>query len=116
MTEATEQEGAGVTAPEEVQIRRALLTVSDKTGLVDFARGLTELGIEIVSTGGSARTLTEAGIEVRSTEDFTRFPEIMAGRVKTLPPRLYAGLLAVRHDPGHQEALDEHGIEPVDLV
>ncbi|CAA9521700.1 MAG: IMP cyclohydrolase / Phosphoribosylaminoimidazolecarboxamide formyltransferase [uncultured Solirubrobacteraceae bacterium] len=104
------------TAPGEVRIGRALLSVSDKTGIVDFARGLAELGVELVSTGGTARALQEAGIAVRAVEDLTGFPEMLDGRVKTLHPRLYAGLLAVRSDPDHLEAVAEHGIEWVDLV
>jgi phosphoribosylaminoimidazolecarboxamide formyltransferase/IMP cyclohydrolase len=105
-----------VTQPGEVRIRRALLSVSDKTGLVDFARGLSELGIEIVSTGGTAKELEGAGIPVRAISDFTGFPEIMDGRVKTLHPKLYAGLLARRDEPSHMLAADEHAIEFVDLV
>jgi phosphoribosylaminoimidazolecarboxamide formyltransferase/IMP cyclohydrolase len=105
-----------VTQPGEVRIRRALLSVSDKTGIVDFARGLAELGIELVSTGGTAATLRAAGLEVRTIDDFTGFPEIMGGRVKTLHPRLYAGLLALRDDPAHMAAASEHEIEFVDLV
>ncbi len=97
-------------------VRRALLSVSDKRGIVDFARGLADLGIELVSTGGTAAALAGAGLDVRSIEDFTGFPEIMDGRVKTLHPRLYAGLLAVRSNPEHVAALREHGIEEVDLV
>jgi phosphoribosylaminoimidazolecarboxamide formyltransferase/IMP cyclohydrolase len=103
-------------APGETRVRRALLSVSDKDGIVDFARGLTELGVEIVSTGGTARALAEAGVEVRAIEDFTGFPEMMDGRVKTLHPRLYAGLLARRDDGAHLRAAEEHGIEQVDLV
>jgi phosphoribosylaminoimidazolecarboxamide formyltransferase/IMP cyclohydrolase len=99
-----------------VQIGRALLSVSDKTGIVEFARGLADLGIEIVSTGGTAGTLEEAGIPVRSISDLTGFPEIMDGRVKTLHPKLYAGLLAVREDNAHMQAAREHEIEFVDLV
>jgi phosphoribosylaminoimidazolecarboxamide formyltransferase/IMP cyclohydrolase len=99
-----------------ITIRRALLSVSDKTGIVDFARGLAELGVELVSTGGTARALGEAGLEVRAIDDFTGFPEMLDGRVKTLHPRLYAGLLAVRDDPTHAAALAEHDIEIVDLV
>ncbi|WP_371822337.1 bifunctional phosphoribosylaminoimidazolecarboxamide formyltransferase/IMP cyclohydrolase [Conexibacter sp. SYSU D00693] len=99
-----------------VPVRRALLSVSDKTGVVDFAKGLAELGVEIVSTGGTARALKEAGVEVRAIEDFTGFPEMMDGRVKTLHPKLYAGLLAVRDEPSHVAAAEEHGIEMVDLV
>jgi phosphoribosylaminoimidazolecarboxamide formyltransferase/IMP cyclohydrolase len=102
--------------PGQVHVRRALLSVSDKTGVVDFARGLTELGVELVSTGGTARALADAGLEVRSIDDFTGFPEMMDGRVKTLHPRLYAGLLARRDDVEHLRAAAEQGIEPVDLV
>jgi phosphoribosylaminoimidazolecarboxamide formyltransferase/IMP cyclohydrolase len=90
--------------------------VSDKRGIVDFARGLAELGVEVVSTGGTAHELARAGIEVRAIEDFTGFPEIMDGRVKTLHPKLYAGLLAVRDNPEHMQAADDHEIEFVDLV
>ena len=86
-------------APGEVQVARALLSVSDKAGIVEFARGLADLGVEIISTGGTARELSEAGIPVRSISDLTGFPEIMDGRVKTLHPKLYASLLAVRDDP-----------------
>jgi phosphoribosylaminoimidazolecarboxamide formyltransferase/IMP cyclohydrolase len=103
-------------APGEVRVTRALLSVSDKTGLIAFARGLSELGVELVSTGGTARALAEAGIPVRAIEDFTGFPEMMDGRVKTLHPRLYAGLLALRDNPDHLQAASEHAIEPVDLV
>jgi phosphoribosylaminoimidazolecarboxamide formyltransferase/IMP cyclohydrolase len=105
-----------MTQPGEVRIRRALLSVSDKTGVVEFARGLAEMGVELVSTGGTASALAEAGLEVRAIEDFTGFPEIMGGRVKTLHPRLYAGLLALRDEPEHMLAAEEHSIEFVDLV
>src|ERR1700727_1473781 len=104
------------TASEEVQVKRALLSVSDKTGIVEFARGLTELGIEVISTGGTARALTENGIRVRSISELTGFPEIMDGRVKTLHPQLYAGLLAVVDNPEHVQAAQEHSVEFVDLV
>jgi len=103
-------------APGEVRVRRALLSVSDKAGIVDFARGLEELGVEIVSTGGTARELAGAGIQAREIEDFTGFPEMMDGRLKTLHPRLYAGLLALRDNDGHLAAAAEHEIEQVDLV
>jgi phosphoribosylaminoimidazolecarboxamide formyltransferase / IMP cyclohydrolase len=103
-------------SPGDVGIRRALLSVSDKRGLVDFARGLVELGVEIVSTGGTARELEEHGIDARPVEDYTGFPEILDGRVKTLNPRIYAGLLAVRSDADHVETLNAHDIEPIDLV
>jgi phosphoribosylaminoimidazolecarboxamide formyltransferase/IMP cyclohydrolase len=108
--------GIQASAPAEVQVSRALLSVSDKTGIVEFARGLAELGIEIVSTGGTAGALEEAGVQVRSITDLTGFPEIMDGRVKTLHPKLYAGMLALRDDPAHLLAADEHEVEFVDLV
>ncbi|MBA2347293.1 MAG: bifunctional phosphoribosylaminoimidazolecarboxamide formyltransferase/IMP cyclohydrolase [Solirubrobacterales bacterium] len=104
------------TAPGEVRVARALLSVSDKRGIVEFARGLADLGVELVSTGGTAAALSEAGLTVRAIDDFTGFPEMMDGRVKTLHPRLYAGLLAVRDNAEHLEAAAEHGIEWVDLV
>jgi phosphoribosylaminoimidazolecarboxamide formyltransferase/IMP cyclohydrolase len=102
--------------PGETRVRRALLSVSDKRGIVEFAAGLVELGVEIVSTGGTARALAGAGISARGIEDLTGFPEILDGRVKTLHPLLYAGLLARRDEPTHLTAASEHGIEPVDLV
>src|SRR5436309_4706308 len=102
---------ADTTAPGEVRVSRALLSVSDKTGIVEFARGLAELGVEIVSTGGTAGALEEAGVPVRSITDLTGFPEIMDGRVKTLHPKLYAGLLALRDDPAHLHAAQEQGVE-----
>src|SRR4051794_31563145 len=105
-----------MTQPGDVRVRRALLSVSDKRGVADFARGLAALGVELVSTGGTARELSEAGLAVRPVEDFTGFPEIMGGRVKTLHPKLYAGLLALRDDPEHMVAAEEHGVEFVDLV
>ncbi|MEA2355064.1 MAG: phosphoribosylaminoimidazolecarboxamide formyltransferase / cyclohydrolase [Solirubrobacteraceae bacterium] len=114
--ESTPAEGENAAAPGEVRVRRALLSVSDKRGVVDFARGLVELGVEIVSTGGTAGELTGAGIPVRAIDDFTGFPEIMDGRVKTLHPRLYAGLLAVRSNAEHLRAAAEAEIEFVDLV
>jgi phosphoribosylaminoimidazolecarboxamide formyltransferase/IMP cyclohydrolase len=99
-----------------LRVRRALLSVSDKTGIADFARGLAELGVELISTGGTEAALREAGIEVRGVEDVTGFPEILDGRVKTLHPNLYAGLLARRDNPEHAEALRERGIEEIDMV
>jgi phosphoribosylaminoimidazolecarboxamide formyltransferase / IMP cyclohydrolase len=107
---------AEMVAPGEVRIRRALLSVSDKRGLVEFARGLEKLGVEIVSTGGTARELAAEGIATRPVEDYTGFPEILGGRVKTLNPRIYAGLLAVRSDDDHVETLREHSVDPIDLV
>jgi phosphoribosylaminoimidazolecarboxamide formyltransferase / IMP cyclohydrolase len=111
-----EPRGTDVTAPGEVRIRRALLSVSDKRGLVDFARGLAELDVEIVSTGGTAGELAAEGISTRPVEDYTGFPEILDGRVKTLNPRIHAGLLAVRSERTHVDTLNDHEIEPIDLV
>ncbi len=95
---------------------RALLSVSDKTGLLDFARGLRTLGWELLSTGGTSRALREAGIEVRDVADVTQFPEMLDGRVKTLHPAVHGGLLARRDLPEHMSAIAEHGIAPIDLV
>ncbi len=100
----------------EVRVRRALISVSDKTGVAEFAAGLAGLGIEIVSTGGTAAALRSEGIEVRAVEELTGSPEILGGRVKTLHPRLHAGLLAVRDDPAHVATLEREEIEPIDLV
>src|ERR671919_2651051 len=101
-----EPRGTEVTAPGDVRIRRALLSVSDKRALVDFARGLADLDVELVSTGGTARELGAEGIETRSIEDYTGFPEILDGRVKTLNPRIYAGLLALRSNQEHVDTLN----------
>ncbi len=98
------------------RVARALLSVHDKTGIVDFARGLRELGVELLSTGGTARVLRESGIPVREVSDVTGFPEILDGRVKTLHPRIHGGILARRDVPEHRKALAEHTIEPIDLV
>ncbi|HEV2863150.1 MAG TPA: bifunctional phosphoribosylaminoimidazolecarboxamide formyltransferase/IMP cyclohydrolase [Pyrinomonadaceae bacterium] len=98
------------------QIRRALLSVSDKTGLVEFARALQGFGVEILSTGGTAKALREAGVEVRDVSDVTGFPEMLDGRVKTLHPRIHGGILAIRDNPEHARALEEHGIEPIDML
>jgi len=98
------------------KITRALVSVSDKTGVVEFARGLAERGVEIVSTGGTARALAEAGLKVRDISDLTGFPEMMDGRVKTLHPRVHGGLLAVRGNADHEAAMQAHGIPPIDLV
>jgi phosphoribosylaminoimidazolecarboxamide formyltransferase/IMP cyclohydrolase len=105
-----------ISAAGEVRVQRALITVSDKRGVAEFARGLAEMGVEIISTGGTARFLAENGIETRAIDDYTGFPEILDGRVKTLNPRIYAGLLALRDNPEHVATLNEHGIEPIDLV
>ena len=97
-------------------VRRALLSVSDKTGLVDFARALRGLGVELLSTGGTAKALREAGLEVRDVSEVTGFPEMLDGRVKTLHPRVHGGILAVRDNPEHARALEEHSIGPIDMV
>lgn len=99
-----------------VAVKRALISVSDKTDLVPFARKLASLGVTIISTGGTARQLGEAGIDVVAIDSVTQFPEMMDGRVKTLHPRVHGGLLALRDNDEHVAAMDEHGIEPIDLV
>lgn len=98
------------------QIRRALLSVSDKTGIVSFAQSLREMGVQILSTGGTARTLQEVGIPVVSVEQVTGFPEMMEGRVKTLHPAIHGGILADRRKPEHLRQIETAGIEPIDLV
>src|SRR3954453_3125490 len=107
---------AGPRPEDAVRVRRALISVSDKTGIVDFARGLARLGVEIVSTGGTAAALREGDVEVLDVAQLTGAAEILDGRVKTLHPRLHAALLAVRDDPGHMATLEAEGIEPIDLV
>jgi phosphoribosylaminoimidazolecarboxamide formyltransferase/IMP cyclohydrolase len=97
-------------------IKRALISVSDKTGIIDFARELKQFNVEIISTGGTAKALREAGVEVRDISDVTGFPEMMDGRVKTLHPRVHGGLLALRENPEHVAAMQQHGIEPIDMV
>ena len=97
-------------------IKRALVSVSNKTGVEELCRELIELGVEIISTGGTAKRLHEAGIEVRSIDDLTGFPEMMDGRVKTLHPKVHGGILAVRDNQKHMAAVKEHGIELIDLV
>jgi len=100
----------------EKPIRRALLSVTDKTGLVEFAHALTSFGVELVSTGGTARTLREAGLAVKDISDLTGFPEMLDGRVKTLHPRVHGGLLYIRGNTEHEAAVAAHGIEPIDMV
>ncbi len=97
-------------------IKRALLSVSDKTGIVEFARELSALGVEIVSTGGTAKSLADAGIAVKAITDLTHFPEMLDGRVKTLHPAVHGGILARRDLPEHMATIAEHAIEPIDLV
>ena len=105
-----------IPAPDLVPLRRALLSVSDKTGLVDFARALAAAGVELVSTGGTSKAIAEAGIAVRDVSELTSFPEIMDGRVKTLHPSVHGALLGIRDDAEHVEAMRAHNIEPIDLV
>jgi phosphoribosylaminoimidazolecarboxamide formyltransferase/IMP cyclohydrolase len=102
--------------PEDIPIRRAILSVSDKTGLLELARGLRDLGVEILSTGGTARSLEGAGIRIVPIEAFTGFPEMLDGRVKTLHPGVHAGILHRRDDPAHLRAMEAHGLLPIDLV
>ena len=100
----------------EKKIRRALLSVTDKTGLVDFARELAGLGVELISTGGTARTLRDAGLNVKDISDLTGFPEMLDGRVKTLHPKVHGGLLYIRGNAEHEAAVAEHKIQPIDMV
>jgi len=98
------------------KIRRAILSVTDKTGLVDFARRLATLGIELISTGGTAKLLRDSGIAVKDISELTGFPEMLDGRVKTLHPKVHGGILHRREDPAHRTAVAEHGIQPIDMV
>src|SRR6187402_3214810 len=100
-----------------VPVRRALISVSDKAGLAEFATALVkEFGVELISTGGTAKFLRDAGLPVVDVSDVTGFPEMMDGRVKTLHPKVHGGLLALRDNPQHRAMMQEHGIEPIDLV
>ena len=98
------------------KIHRAILSVTDKTGLVEFARKLSALGIELISTGGTAKLLRDSGIAVKDISDLTGFPEMLDGRVKTLHPKVHGGILHRREDPKHVAAVKEHGIQPIDMV
>src|SRR5947209_7948796 len=97
-------------------VRRALLSVTDKSGLVEFAQALAACSVELVSTGGTARTLRAAGLEVRDISDLTGFPEMLDGRVKTLHPRVHGGILHVRDNAEHLASVEAHGIQPIDMV
>ncbi len=97
-------------------VRKAILSVTDKSGLADFGKFLVDQGCELVSTGGTKRMLSESGLPVTSVSDITDFPEILGGRVKTLHPNIHGGILADKDDEGHMETLREFGIEPFDLV
>jgi phosphoribosylaminoimidazolecarboxamide formyltransferase/IMP cyclohydrolase len=98
------------------KIERAIISVTDKTGIVDFARSLSKFGVEILSTGGTARTLREGGISVTDISDYTGFPEMMDGRVKTLHPKVHGGLLGLRDNPEHVEMMEKYGIKTIDMV
>ncbi|NDF04288.1 MAG: hypothetical protein EB068_04165, partial [Betaproteobacteria bacterium] len=102
--------------PNLIPVRRALLSVSDKSGILELARALHDLGITLLSTGGTAQALKEAGLPVTPVEDITHFPEMLDGRVKTLHPNVHGGLLARRDLPQHMQQLIEAGIEPIDLL
>src|SRR5438128_3115976 len=108
--------GKGPLMTDLVPVPRALISLSDKSGLEDLAAGLARHGVEIVSTGGAAAKLRELGADVRDIADLTGFPEMMDGRVKTLHPKVHGGLLGVRDNPEHSAAMEEHGIAPIDLV
>jgi phosphoribosylaminoimidazolecarboxamide formyltransferase/IMP cyclohydrolase len=116
MTEAAADTGTGAASDGAIQVRRALISVSDKTGVADFAKSLAALGVEILSTGGTASALREAGLEVTDVSEFTGQEEILDGRVKTLHPRLHAALLARRGDAEHMATLEREGIESIDIV
>src|SRR5437899_8363050 len=98
------------------RVSRALLSVSDKTGLIEFANALAARGVELVSTGGTAKALAAAGLKVRDVSDLTGFPEMMDGRLKTLHPMVHGGLLAMRDNREHAAAMEAHGIAPIDLL
>jgi len=98
------------------KIQRAILSVTDKSGLVDFARKLSAFGVELVSTGGTAKLLRESGIAVKDISELTGFPEMLDGRVKTLHPKVHGGILHRREDSGHRAAVAEHGIPAIDMV
>src|SRR5688572_3765096 len=98
------------------KIRRALLSVSDKTGLAAFAKTLVDAGVELISTGGTAKGIRDAGLPVKDISEHTGFPEMMDGRVKTLHPKIHGGLLYIRGNAAHEAAAKEHNITPIDLV
>ncbi len=98
------------------KIERAILSVTDKTGIAELARELNEMGVEIISTGGTARAIRDAGVEVKDVSDLTGFPEMMDGRVKTLHPVVHGGILAIRDNQKHAAQMKEHGIPPIDMV
>jgi len=98
------------------KIQRAIISLSDKTGVQEFAKELQSFGVEILSTGGTARTLRESGLKVTDISEYTGFPEMLDGRVKTLHPKVHGGLLGIRDNPAHAQKMKEQGIEPIDMV
>lgn len=98
------------------KIKKAILSVSDKTGAVEFARELAAMGVQFLSTGGTARSLRDAGLSIMDVSEYTGFPEMMDGRVKTLHPKIHGGLLGLRSNPEHQRVMKEHGIEEIDMI
>src|ERR1700761_3328452 len=105
-----------MTDPNLRRASRALISVSDKTGVVEFARALAGHGIELVSTGGTRKTLSDAGLKVLDVSELTGFPEMMDGRVKTLHPAVHGGLLGIRNNAAHADAMLKHNIRPIDLL
>lgn len=99
-----------------ISVRRALVSVTDKTGLPEFVKGLQEYGVQLLSTGGTARLLRENGAEITEVSDYTGFPEMLDGRVKTLHPKIHGGILGIRDNQKHVQTMAEHGIEPIDMV
>jgi phosphoribosylaminoimidazolecarboxamide formyltransferase/IMP cyclohydrolase len=118
MNRITQSVAARVSGSEEerVKVKRALVSVSDKSGLDPFVRGLIDLGVEVISTGGTAKYLRDAGLQITGISEVTGFPEIMDGRVKTLHPAIHGGILADRSKPAHLKAIEDLGIKPIDLV
>jgi phosphoribosylaminoimidazolecarboxamide formyltransferase/IMP cyclohydrolase len=98
------------------KIERAIISVTDKTGVVEFAKSVANFGVEILSTGGTAAAMRQGGVEVKDISDYTGFPEMMDGRVKTLHPKVHGGLLGLRDNPEHVKAMKAHGIQPIDMV
>jgi len=98
------------------KIQRAIISLSDKSGIVQFAKDLQGFGVEILSTGGTAKTLRESGLKITDVSEYTGFPEMLDGRVKTLHPKIHGGLLGIRDNPEHSKKMKEHGIIPIDMV
>ena len=98
------------------KIQRAIISLSDKSGILDFAKALQGFGVEILSTGGTARELRAAGVKGQEVSDYTGFPEMLYGRVKTLHPKIHGGLLGIRDNPRHAQEMEEQGITPIDMV